>query len=83
MGTNLLHLKDFNVKLYGGTKSIVISTTTVMGGKNPFLGIAYVIVGGLCVLLGAIFAIRHLFKPRFVTCRLMARYEGVMLKLYL
>lgn len=58
---------DFNVKLYGGTKSIVISTTTVMGGRNPFLGIAYIVVGGLCVLLGAIFAVRHLFKPRLVT----------------
>jgi len=75
-----LRLKDFNVRLYGGTKSIVISTTTVMGGKNPFLGIAYVVVGGLCVVLGTIFAIRHLFKPRFVTCR---SYEGVVLKLYL
>ena len=60
-------ITDFNVKLYGGTKSIVISTTTVMGGKNPFLGIAYIVVGGLCVLLGAIFAVRHLFKPRLVT----------------
>jgi len=64
-GTYYVNITDnFNVKLYGGTKSIVISTTTVMGGKNPFLGIAYVVVGGLCVLLGAIFAIRHLFKPR-------------------
>lgn len=64
-GTYYVNITDnFNVKLYGGTKSIVISTTTVMGGKNPFLGIAYVVVGGLCVVLGTIFAIRHLFKPR-------------------
>ena len=53
-----------------------------MGGKNPFLGIAYVVVGGLCVVLGAIFAIRHLFKPRFVTYSPIARYEVVVLKLY-
>lgn len=59
-------MTGFNVKLYGGSKSIVISTTTVMGGKNPFLGIAYVVVGGLCVLLGVIFAVRHLIKPRYV-----------------
>ncbi|KAI5800249.1 LEM3/CDC50 family protein [Peziza echinospora] len=64
-GTYLVNVTDnFNVKLYGGTKSIVITTTTVIGGKNPFLGIAYVIVGGLCVLLGTIFAARHLIKPR-------------------
>ena len=55
---------DFPVTVYGGTKSIVVSTRTVMGGKNPFLGIAYVVVGGLCVLLGALFTATHLIKPR-------------------
>lgn len=57
---------NFPVSEYAGTKSIVISTRTVMGGKNPFLGIAYVVVSGLCVLLGALFTARHLFQPRHV-----------------
>ncbi len=35
-----------------------------MGGKNPFLGIAYVVVGGLCIVLGAIFTVTHLIRPR-------------------
>ena len=55
---------DFPVKVYGGTKSILISTRTIMGGKNPFLGIAYVVVGGLCIVLGVVFTIAHLVKPR-------------------
>lgn len=50
--------------MYGGTKEILISTRTVMGGKNSFLGIAYVVVGGICVLLGALFTVAHLVKPR-------------------
>ena len=37
-----------------------------MGGKNPFLGIAYIVVAGICVVLGVLFTVTHLIKPRFV-----------------
>ncbi|KAJ5645529.1 Meiotically protein [Penicillium longicatenatum] len=57
-------LDQFKVTEYDGTKSILLSTRTVMGGKNPFMGIAYVVVGGVCVLLGALFTIAHLVRPR-------------------
>ncbi|CAI6328176.1 unnamed protein product [Periconia digitata] len=64
-GTYRLEIVDiFPVLKYGGTKSILISTRTVMGGKNIFLGIAYIVVGGLCILLGTIFTLTHLVKPR-------------------
>ena len=29
------------------------------------MGIAYVVVGGICVLLGTLFAIAHLVRPRY------------------
>lgn len=58
---------DFPATVYGGTKSIIISTRTVMGGKNPFLGIAYVVVSGICIVLGALFTVTHLIKPRSVS----------------
>ncbi|TLD31921.1 Tubulin alpha chain [Venturia nashicola] len=55
---------EFDVLGYSGTKEMLISTRTVMGGKNPFLGIAYIVVGGLSFLLGALFTATHLIKPR-------------------
>ncbi|KAK9451123.1 ligand-effect modulator 3 family [Limtongia smithiae] len=49
---------------FGGTKSLVISTRTVVGGRNAFLGIAYLVVGGLCLVLGLLFTLQHLIRPR-------------------
>ncbi|CAP97430.1 Pc22g01420 [Penicillium rubens Wisconsin 54-1255] len=60
-----LDIQDrFRVTEYEGTKAILISTRTVLGGKNPFFGIAYVVVGGICVLVGVAFAIAHSIRPR-------------------
>ena len=59
-----LFFSDFPVRSYSGTKSIVITTVSWMGGKNPFLGWAYVAAAGLFVLLAVAGTIRHLLKPR-------------------
>lgn len=55
---------NFPVKSYKGTKSIVISTVAWIGGKNPFLGWAYVASAALFVLLAILGTIRHIVKPR-------------------
>jgi len=55
---------NFNTTLYKGRKFLVISTVSVLGGKNPYLGYAYLILGALCVVLGLIFTVRHLLYPR-------------------
>ena len=49
----------FPVSKFSGTKKIVLSTTTWIGGKNTFLGAAYITVACICILLGIGFAIKE------------------------
>ncbi|KAJ7181113.1 cell cycle control protein [Mycena filopes] len=55
---------NFPVKPYKGTKSIVISTVSWIGGKNSFLGWSYVGAASIFVLLAMAGTARHLIKPR-------------------
>lgn len=54
----------YNTNAYKGTKTVMFSTVSWIGGKNTFLGIAYLIVGGFCVAIGLVFLLRHLIFPR-------------------
>ncbi|CAG8590591.1 7573_t:CDS:2, partial [Paraglomus occultum] len=45
-----------------GRKSFVITTTTEIGGKNPFLGLAYIIIGMLGGVLGIVFTVKHFLQ---------------------
>lgn len=55
---------DYPVKSFDGTKSVVISTVSWIGGKQPFLGWAYIAAAILCVALAVAGLIRHLVRPR-------------------
>ena len=51
---------NYPVTQFSGTKSVIIATTSLLGDKNPFLGIAYIVVGCICFLMGIIFLFIHL-----------------------
>jgi len=54
----------FPVREFDGEKAIVLSTFSWLGGRNPFVGYAYIVVGALCLLLALAFGVKHKVSPR-------------------
>ncbi|XP_067900757.1 cell cycle control protein 50A-like isoform X2 [Heterodontus francisci] len=50
---------NYPVRSFDGRKRMILSTISWMGGKNPFLGIAYITVGSICFFLGVVLLIIH------------------------
>ncbi|XP_035278561.1 cell cycle control protein 50A-like [Anguilla anguilla] len=65
-GSYTLHVTyNYPVLTFDGRKRVILSTISWMGGKNPFLGIAYITVGSICFFLGIVLlVIRHKYGVR-------------------
>lgn len=55
---------NFEVGSFDGTKSLVITNLGEFGGKNPYLGVAYIVVGTISLLFGSLFALKQFISPR-------------------
>jgi len=55
---------NFPVSLFGGTKSMVITSSSVTGGRNLSLGIAYLVVAAVSLFFGIVFLLKYLIQPR-------------------
>ena len=54
----------YPVASFSGTKAVVLSTTSWMGGRNFFLGYAYVVIGVICIVLAVCFLVKYKMAPR-------------------
>lgn len=48
---------DYPVLSFDGRKKVVLSNVSWMGGKNEFLGIAYLVIGSMCVVMSIVMLI--------------------------
>ncbi|KAF8391033.1 hypothetical protein HHK36_023333 [Tetracentron sinense] len=55
---------NYNTYSFGGKKTLVLSTSSWLGGKNDFLGIAYIAVGSSCIFISFVFMLLHVKNPR-------------------
>lgn len=59
-GTYTLKINNiYPVYKFNGEKYFVLSTVNAFGGKNQFLGIAYIVVGVICILMAIAFFIGY------------------------
>lgn len=55
---------NFEVESFKGSKSLIISTLTSMGGRNKYIGVAYIVVSVFAFVLTFMFVAKHMMSER-------------------
>lgn len=76
-GTRLQFQVNLNyvVTRVQATKSLVVTTTTIFGGRNEFLALGFKFAGYFCLIAGSFFALKHWFRPRKLGDAAYLRYK--------
>ena len=48
-----------DVTSFNGEKYLILSTVNAFGGKKSFLGISYIVLGGISIILAVVFIIGY------------------------
>ena len=69
----------YPVKSFGGRKSVLLSTTSWMGGRNTFLGVAYIVVGVISIFGGIAFTFMHFGqKDKYALLEIYTYYNQIL-----
>jgi len=49
---------NYDVSPFEGKKYFAVSTANAFGGKNIFLGVSYIVIGGITLIITVIFIIK-------------------------
>lgn len=55
---------NYPVQIFGGSKSYILTTNSIVGGRNMSLGIVYLIVAAVAIMFAVIFVIKLVVTPR-------------------
>ncbi|KGN49419.1 putative ALA-interacting subunit 2 isoform X1 [Cucumis sativus] len=69
-------MNNYNTYSFGGTKKLVISTSSWLGGRNDFLGCAYIFLGSSSLLVSIFFTLLHMKSRPFREINFSSRNKG-------
>lgn len=69
-------IANWDVKSFRGSKSLIVSETSIFGGKNFFLGKLFFYVGVICISLAILFGLKHKLRPRKLADKAYLRYKS-------
>ncbi|KAG1657934.1 hypothetical protein FOA52_003013 [Chlamydomonas sp. UWO 241] len=78
---NVTVLNQYNTYSFNGKKSIVLATTSWLGGRSIVLGCAYIIAGGMALVFALVYLLITVVWPRpFADCSRLLKHPPAVAK---